>query len=93
MEVVRRPTGGRAVLHWREVTYRGESYSWSKHHEWEKFVDLPRRTGRSFELCINVDAAEDRQLLESRGWRLASTILRVQRSAYSKTRKVRHDRS
>ena len=31
-----------------DVEYDGEIYRWSKHHEWEKFIDLPRaRTSRS----------------------------------------------
>ena len=27
-----------------DVTYNGETYRWSKHHEWEKFADLPQRS-------------------------------------------------
>ena len=29
---------------WRDVTFEGERYTWSKHHEFLKFLDLPRRT-------------------------------------------------
>jgi hypothetical protein len=46
-------------------------YHWSKHHEWEKILDLPRRTTQSFELALNVQA-EDRQRLERHGWRIVS---------------------
>jgi hypothetical protein len=56
-----------------DVEYQGEVYRWSKHHEWERFVSLPRRVpGQPFELCLNVDAPGDRDLLESHGWRLRS---------------------
>jgi len=57
-----------------DVEYNGQTYRWSKHHEWEKFLDLPRRTSQRFELAMNVDAPEDRGRLESHGWRLASPL-------------------
>ena len=59
-----------------DVTYQGEVYRWSKHHEWEKFVDLPRRVKgkQEFELAVNVDRPEDRRLLESHDWRIVSPL-------------------
>lgn len=57
-----------------DVEYQGQSYHWSKHHEWEKFIDLPRRVNQRFELAMNVDGADDRQRLESNGWRLVSPL-------------------
>ena len=30
---------------WRDVTFEGERYTWSKHHEFLKYLDLPERTG------------------------------------------------
>jgi hypothetical protein len=57
-----------------DVTFRGEVYFWSKHHEWEKFVDLPRRTGRRFEVALNVDDAGDRARLAAHGWRVVSPL-------------------
>ena len=67
------------VGNWRQrghdVTWNGETYAWSKHHEFLKFVDLPRlRPEQRFELCLNVDDAGDRALLEGRGWRLSSPL-------------------
>ncbi len=58
-----------------DVEWNGETYAWSKHHEFLKFVDLPRRRpAQSFELCLNVDDAADRALLEGHGWRLSSPL-------------------
>jgi hypothetical protein len=57
-----------------DVEYNGQTYRWSKHHEWEKFMDLPRRVNQGFELAMNVDAAEDRNRLETHGWRLVSPL-------------------
>jgi hypothetical protein len=58
-----------------DAVWNGQTYYWSKHHEFLKFVDLPRRCGRaSFELCLNIDAEADRALLLERGWRLSSPL-------------------
>jgi hypothetical protein len=56
-----------------DVEYLGETYRWSKHHEWEKVLDLPRRTSQPFELAMWPDPA-DRERLESRGWRLVPPL-------------------
>ena len=53
---------------WREVTFEGERYTWSKHHEFLKYLDLPRRTGLGFELALSSCAPEDREMLAARGW-------------------------
>jgi hypothetical protein len=55
----------------KEVEYQGTVYHWSKHHEWEKILDLPRLTTQPFELAVNV-GAEDRKRLERHGWRIVS---------------------
>jgi hypothetical protein len=52
-----------------DVEWRGETYRWSKHHEWEKFLDLPGRTKQPFEVAMKCDA-RDQQLLEQHGWRV-----------------------
>ena len=53
---------------WRSVTLNGERYFWSKHLEFLKFIDLPRRSGRRFELALASLEDEDRRMLESHGW-------------------------
>lgn len=55
-----------------DVTYRGETYRWSKHHEWEKFIDLPQRSPQPFELAMMVQDPEDAKLLETHGWNVVS---------------------
>src|SRR5262252_8548578 len=57
-----------------DVEYNGEIYRWSKHHEWERFLDLPRRTKQPFELAMMPDDAADRQRLQAHGWRLVSPL-------------------
>jgi hypothetical protein len=55
----------------KDVVYDGTLYRWSKHHEWERIVDLPRRTAQPFELALKIDAA-DRERLTRHGWRVIS---------------------
>jgi hypothetical protein len=62
-----RQTGG-------DVEYRGEVYRWSKHHEWERFIDLPRRTRQPFEVALKVDDTADLARLASSGWRVVSPV-------------------
>ena len=64
------------VGNWRQdghdVVYDGETYSWSKHHQFLKFIELPRRCRESLELAtglVNLEA-DERTLLESWGWHL-----------------------
>ena len=67
------------IGNWRQpgndVVWSGETYYWSKHREFLKFLDLPRRRPRQrFELCLNIDDADDRQRLLDHGWRLSSPL-------------------
>jgi hypothetical protein len=58
-----------------DVVWNGETYAWSKHHEFLKFAELPRRRpAQNFELCLNVDDESDRRLLTGHGWRLSSPL-------------------
>jgi len=55
---------------WRDVTLDGRTYSWSKHHEFERFLTLPARTGRELELALATCDAQDRARLTAHGWRV-----------------------
>jgi hypothetical protein len=55
-----------------DVEYRGQVFRWSKHHEWNKFIDLPQRTPQQFELALNIDDPQDRAALEGYGWHIVS---------------------
>ena len=56
----------------RDVEFRGELYRWSKHHEFLKFIDVPKRVSDPVELATGLGnlSDEDRQTLESNAWRL-----------------------
>ena len=53
---------------WRDIELDGERYSWSKHDEFMKFIDLPRRTEQPFELALSSYEPEDKQMLTEQGW-------------------------
>jgi len=64
------------VCNWRQdgrdVEFQSETYLWSKHHEFLKFIDLPRRMRQPLELAMgltNIDPTV-RCMLQSYGWRL-----------------------
>ena len=55
-----------------DVEFRGDVYRWSKHHEWDKVLDLPQRSQQPFELAMMPEEAADRERLVSHGWDLVS---------------------
>jgi hypothetical protein len=57
-----------------DVVYQGEVYRWSKHHEWEKYIDLPQRTSQLFQLALKMDHPADQKRLQSFGWRVVSPV-------------------
>ena len=65
------------VGNWRqpgEVTLAGKVYTWSKNHEFLKFIDLPQRTAQPFELALARYNDEDQRLLEGHGWRVRPAL-------------------
>jgi hypothetical protein len=53
-----------------DVEYQGEVYTWSKHHEYLKLIDLPKRTAAHLELAMGLSGVSDgvRCLLRENGW-------------------------
>jgi hypothetical protein len=60
------------VGHWdqsvKDLEYNGQHYSWSKHREFMKVLDLPRRTSQEFSLALAIDDPAAVQMLEECGW-------------------------
>jgi GT2 family glycosyltransferase len=55
---------------WRDVTFEGERYTWSKHQEFLRHLDLPERSGQAFELALSSCEESEREMLRRRGWRV-----------------------
>src|SRR5262249_1836946 len=58
----------------KDIEWRGETYTWSKHHEFLKLLDLPFRAGRPFELALACDDEEALRLLAEHGWRVVDAL-------------------
>jgi hypothetical protein len=53
-----------------EVEWQGEVYAWSKHHQFLRYVDLPRCLGRPIELALGSVDEDALELLGAHGWRV-----------------------
>ena len=64
------------VCNWKhdghDIEYQGETYYWSKHYEFLKFIDLPKRIGQPVELAMGLENLDLNvvRMLTSHGWRL-----------------------
>jgi hypothetical protein len=57
----------------RDLEYRGETYGWSKRAEWQRFLDLPARTGAAFEMAMGIGGA-DLDRLTAHAWRTVDPL-------------------
>jgi hypothetical protein len=66
------------VASWRQtgkdVTWRGETYTWSKHLEFEKVLDLPARVPAAFTLALSGAGPDDIERLGAMGWRVEDAL-------------------
>jgi hypothetical protein len=58
----------------RDLEWQGETYTWSKHLEFLKLIDLPRRTEQQLELALACDVQEVLHMLRSHGWRTVDAL-------------------
>ncbi len=83
MDLWQAPSNGRCspfttIGNWRQpqrtVVLDGKKYHWSKHFEFLKFVDLPRRVDQPLELALSTCNDADRRMLEEHGWRVKNAF-------------------
>ena len=59
----------------RDLEYQGETFKWCKRSEWCRFLDVPGRTAKTFELAMDVDSVPgDVELLTANGWHVIDPI-------------------
>jgi hypothetical protein len=58
----------------KNIQWNGETYSWSKHLEFLKFIDLPRRTQDRLELALASVDIEAVRMLTANGWQIADAM-------------------
>src|SRR5262249_30316496 len=66
--------GGRWKQEGREMEWNGEKSAGSKHHEFLKFVDLPRRTRQPLELALACGEEETLRMLTGYGWGVTDAL-------------------
>ena len=60
----------------KDIVWKGETWHWSKHFEFLKFIDLPKRSKLPLELAVGAIGREDREKLQHHSWRtIASSTL------------------
>lgn len=63
-----------SVANWKhqgkDVVWKGETWRWSKHHEFLNFIGLPQRAKLPMELSVGAISKEDRESLLNNGWRV-----------------------
>jgi hypothetical protein len=66
------------VSSWKQTTndieWNGQLYTWSKHTEFLKFIDLPRRIGRTLEIALACDEPDVIDLFTAKGWRIRDAL-------------------
>jgi len=60
----------RGITTGMDVEWRGRLYRWSKHAEFQRFLDLPAVLDRPLELALALDDADTIAMLEAAGWRV-----------------------
>jgi hypothetical protein len=60
----------------KDITFQGQTYYWSKHVNFLKFLELPRRTTQALELAVETGDEAIRAELAALGWRLAEAAER-----------------
>jgi len=60
------------VANWKhkgkDVVWKGETWRWSKHYEFMKFIQLPSKTRLPMELAVGEVSEAEKQQLETCGW-------------------------
>jgi hypothetical protein len=59
----------------RDMEYQGETFTWRKRIEWYRYLALPRKSGHSFELAMDVESVPgDRERLTEQGWHIVDPV-------------------
>jgi len=58
----------------KDIEWNGELYRWSKHREWERFIDLPKLAPAPLELALGPHPPGVRTRLLDHGWRVIDAI-------------------
>ena len=54
----------------KDISWKGQTFLWSKAHNFIKFIEAPRVVGREFEIATDIKDKPTAELFQSKGWRL-----------------------
>jgi hypothetical protein len=66
----------------KDVTWRGETWHWSKHLEFRRFMDLPASARLPLELAVSAIDESEKEELRRRGWRITRSSRAANPLAY-----------
>lgn len=66
----------------KDVVWQGETYYWSKHREFLRFIGLPSRAGLPLELAIGEISDAEKARMRHHGWRLIPAMSLAQPETY-----------
>jgi hypothetical protein len=76
------------IANWRhvgkDISWLGEIYHWSKHHEFLRFINLPSHSALPLELAIGAIREDEVSLLRLHGWRVIPSVSLSEPGAYHK---------
>jgi hypothetical protein len=68
----------RTVSSWvqtgRDLEWNGQCYTWSKHHQFLKFIDIPKHLQTTLEIALASRDPDVVQMLESHGWIVSDAL-------------------
>ena len=57
-----------------DISWNGETYTWSKDRQFMEFIDLPKLSGQAFEMALACSDNRSIALLESHGWKISDAL-------------------
>ena len=74
------------VANWRhtgkDVTWQGDTYRWSKHYEFLRFIQLPSQSALPFELALGAITEDEISHMRLHGWRIIPSVTRSEPEIY-----------
>ena len=58
----------------KDLCFRGETYRWSKHHNFLTLADLPQHAHQELELAVEIDNEADLDVFQRNGWVLTNPL-------------------
>src|SRR4029450_11880951 len=52
----------------KDISWQGETYQWSKHENFLRFLDLPRRTQQTFQMAMKPESPDVEARVRAAGW-------------------------